>query len=198
MTAENGSLEGLLAGVGIAVAAAMLMLVILMLFRSTGPANSAIALQNVAAEVCGDLGTAAISSIPYCHSETCPEEGINITVTSDYVVASDTAGHEFARPLPVRVFPGTYGSQDMTFWNDTGELGEYLNRTIGSPGTRERPFNRTGGRLAAALLEKAGRALASHPLCISDARPLTIEKLFLYTRNDSSPVMESDPYVFVC
>jgi hypothetical protein len=198
MMDEGGSLEGLLAGAGVAVAAAVLMLVILALFRSTGPANSAITLQNLAARVCGDMGTAAIAVIPYNHSETYPANGMTVQVTSDYVIASDSAGHDFARPLPVRAFPGSYRDQDVVFWNDTAEMREYLNRTVGNTGTRERPFNETQGRQAAELMEKACRALAHDPIRISDARPLTVEKLFLYTRNDSSTTLESDSYVFVC
>jgi hypothetical protein len=180
-----------------AVAAAMLMLVVLTLYSSTGPANSLIALQNVASEVCGDIGTVALASFPYSLNITCPEEGITVRVTSDYVLADDAAGQEFARPLPVRVFPGSCGSKDVIFWNDTGELREYLNRTCGSTGTKVRPFNRTEGNQAATLIENAGLTMASNPLCINAARPLTIEKLFLYTRNDSSHEMESDAYVFV-
>jgi hypothetical protein len=197
MRGESGSLEGLLAGAGVTVAAAVLMVVVLTIFHSTGPANSAIMLQNVASDVCGDIGTAAISSLPYAHIDIYTSEGITVRITSDYVLAGDASGHEFARPLPVRVFPGSYGSQDMIFWNDTGELREYLNRTVGSTGTEEQPFNSTGGSQAVALMEKARRDLAINPLYINTARPLTVEKLFLYTGNDSSHAKESEPYVFV-
>jgi len=175
----------------------VLMLVILTLFRSTGPANSSIMLQNVASEVCGDIATAAISSLPYNGSHTYIAEGIAVRITTDYVLASDVAGHEFARALPVRVSPGSYGRQNETWWNDTGELREYLNRTVGSPGTRERPFDSMEDIQATALMELAGRDLAMKPLSINPARPVTVEKLFLYTCNDSSHAMESDPYVFV-
>ncbi len=196
MTGESGSLEGLLSGAGIAVAAAVLMLVALMLFGSTSPENSSIRLQNVASEVCGDIGTVAISSIPYNRSETYPADGITIRVTSDYVLVGGT-GHEFARPLPIRVFPGSYGSPDMIFWNDTGELREYLNRTVGSAGSEERPFNQTEDSQAKVLMEQACRAMASNPLCLNPVRPLTIEKLFMYRRYDNCQGMESDAYVFV-
>jgi hypothetical protein len=195
MTGESGSLEGLLAGAGIAVVTAVLMLVALTIFRSTYPANSAIMLQNIASEVCGDIGTVATSSIPYNRSGTYPVEGITIRITSDYVLVNGT-GQEFARPLPVRVFPGSYVSSDAIFWNDTAGLREYLNRTVGSPGTEERPFNRTEGSQAAAIMEQACRALASNPISLNPARPLTIEKLLLYTSNGSSQGMWSDAYVF--
>jgi hypothetical protein len=46
-------------------------------------------------------------------------------------------------------------------------------------------------------MEKACRALASNPLCLNPDRPLTIEKLFLYTYNDSSQEMRGDAYVLV-
>lgn len=197
MKGENGSLEGLLSGAGIAIAAAVLMLVVFTLFRSTGQVNSAIALHTATSEVCGDIGTAAVSALAYNHCETYPAEGITIRVTSDYVVASDSAGDVFARPLTVRVFPGSYSGHNVIFWNDTAEMRDYINRTIGSRGTEEEPFNVTEGNQAATLMEKACLAMASNPLCINAIKPLTVEKLFLYTYNDSSQAMESDPYVFV-
>ena len=72
----NASMESLLSGAGITIAAAVLIIVVFTLFRSTGQANEAISLQSVASEVCGDIGTAAVSSVAYGHCRTYPAEGI--------------------------------------------------------------------------------------------------------------------------
>jgi hypothetical protein len=192
----NASMESLLSGVGMAIAAAMLMIVVFTLFKSTGHANEAISLQSVASEVCGDIGTAAVSSVAISHNVTYPAEGIMIKITSDYVIAIDETGGEFARPLPVRVYPGSY-SGDQTFWSDTAGMREYINRTLGSPGTEESPLNLTTGIEVTALMENACRDMAGNPLVMSAREPLTIEKLFLYTYNNTSHATESEPCVFV-
>jgi len=193
----NASMESLLSGAGVALAAAALMIVVFTLFRSTGQANEVISLQSVASEICGDIGTAAVSSVAYGHSETYPAEGITIRITSDYVIASDENGREFARALPVRVYPGSYNGGEQIFWSDTAGMRGYINRTFGSPGTAESPLNRTAGIEVTALMEKARLDMAGHPLGMSALEPLNIEKLFLYTYNNTSHVTESEPYVFV-
>jgi hypothetical protein len=193
----NGSMESLLSGAGVAIAAAVLLIIVLTLFRSTWTANDAISLQSAASEICGDIGTAAVSSVAYVHSATYPTEGITIKITSDFVIASDEAGREFARPLPVRIYPGAYACDGRIVWNDTAGMQEFINSTFGSPGTAEWPLNRTEGIKAAAFMEKASQDMVSHPLVMRALEPLAIEKLFLFTYNNTSHVSESEPYVFV-
>jgi hypothetical protein len=125
-------------------------------------------------------------------------EGISLKITSDYVIASDVTGREFARPLPVRIYPGSYSSGGHIFWSDTTGMREYINLTFGSPGTAESPLNWTTGVEVTALMEKACMDMAGQPLCMSAREPLNIEKLFLYTYNNSSHATESEPFVFVC
>lgn len=193
----HASMESLLSGAGVALAAAAVMIIVFMLFRSTGQANETISLQSVASEICGDIGTVAVSSVAYGHCETYPVKGITVKITSDYVIASGENCREFARALPVRVYPGSYNSGGQIVWSDTAGLREYANRTFGSPGTAESPLNQTAGIEVRAFLEKARRDMAGRPLDMSAQEPLNIEKLFLFTYNNTSHATESDPYVFV-
>lgn len=197
MMDRAGSMESLLSGAGVALAAAVLMIIVFTLFRSTAPANETIALQSIASGICGDIGTAAISSAPCCFNKTYPASGITIKITSDYVIASDENGREFARALPVRVYPGAYRSGGQALWSDTAGMSEYLNRTFGSPGTAASPLNRTAGSAVTALMEQARREIAATPLDIRSPEPLKIEKRFLHIFNDTSLATEVEPYVFV-
>jgi hypothetical protein len=197
MKGDNGTMESVLSGAGITVAAALVMLMVIALYRSTGPADAAILLQTAAGEVCGDIGTVAISALPYARSEAGYTQGIDIRISSDYVVAGTMAGTEFARPLAVRVYPGNYQGPEGVSWNDTAGMREYFNVTFGQPGTKESPLDVNNGSLASALLEKASLDMAIHPVCMDWFTALTIEKLFLYTYNDSSHTTRSEPYVFV-
>lgn len=197
MTDGNASMESLLSGASVAIAAAVLMIIVFALFRSTGHANEAISLQSVASEVCGDIGSVAVSSVAFSHNATYPAEKFTIKITSDYVIAIDEAGKEFARPLPVRVYPGSYSCGGQFFWCDTAGVHEYLNGTFGSPGTEESPLDLTAGVEVTALMENACLDMASHPLVMSASEPLTIEKLFLYAYNNTSQTTESEQYVFV-
>ncbi len=198
MTDDSGTLESLLSGAGLVVAAGMILLVIFILYRSTGPANAAIALQTAAAEVCGDIGTVAASAVPCASDGICSPPGITIRITSDYVVAGDSPpDREFARPLAVRVYPGSYAGQEGEGWNDTTGLRRYFNATFGQPGTKESPWTSP----AAARLRRCwtGRAgIWTALLCSwTSSGQLTIEKLFVYTHNATSGMAESEPYVFV-
>lgn len=194
---DHASVERIFSGAGIAIAAAAVMIIAFALFRSTGPANDAVLLQSVASEVCGDIGTVATSSVAYCYNMTYETDGVAITITSDYVVARDNAGGEFARQLPVRVYPGTYASGGPAAWHDPAGMREYINTTFGGHGTEESPLNTTAGHGLSSLLENARRDMAADPLLVRMHEPLAIEKLFLHTYNDTSRTMESEPYVFV-
>jgi hypothetical protein len=197
MTGDSGSIESVIAGAGITLAAALIMLVVIALYRSSASADAAIALQSVAAEVCGDIGTIAASSVPYARSDTCVWQDISVRITSDYVIAGSLPDIEFARPLAVRVYPGNYQGPDGACWNGTGGLREYFNATLGRPGTKESPLSVANGSMASALLEKASRDMDISPVFLDLSRPLTIEKLFLFVYNASSGTTESEPYVFV-
>ncbi|OPY30775.1 MAG: hypothetical protein A4E28_00133 [Methanocella sp. PtaU1.Bin125] len=194
---RRGSMESLLSGTGIAIAAAALTIIVFTLFRSTAPANEAISLQSIASEICGDIGTAAISSVPCCYNKTYLAGGIKIRITSDYVIASDENGQEFARALPVRVYPGSYRSEGQVLWSDTAGMHEYFNRTFGSPGTAAVPLNRTAGGAVATFMKQARLEMACTPLDIRSPEPLKIEKRFLHFFNDTSLLTEIEPYVFV-
>jgi hypothetical protein len=131
------------------------------------------------------------------HNRIYPAEGITIKITSDYVIASDETGGEFARPLTVRVYPGSYSSGGQIFWSNTAGMHEYINRTFGSPWTEASPLDQTAGFEVSVLIENACRDMAAHPLVISPPEPLTIEKQFLYIYNNTSHATESEQYVFV-
>lgn len=197
MTGDSGTLESLLSGAGLAIAAGIILLAIFILYRSTGPANAAIALQAAAAEVCSDIGTVAASAVPCTIDSICSPQDITIRITSDYVVAGSPPDREFARPLAVRVYPGSYAGRDGEGWNDTAGLRSYLNATFGHPGTKEMPLDVAGGSQASALLGQASRAMNSAPVLMDHYGQLTIEKLFLYIHNVTSGREESEPYVFV-
>ncbi len=197
MTGDSGTMESVISGAGITLAAALIMLAVIALYRSTGPADAAIALQSAAAEISGDIGTIATSSVPYTRSDTCTWQGINVRITSDYVIVDSLPDIEFARPLAVRVYPGNYQGPDGTCWNSTAGMREYLNATLGRPGTRESPLSVANGSKASALLEKVSREMVSHPVFLDPALPLTIEKLFVFVHNASSGITESEPYVFI-
>jgi hypothetical protein len=197
MTDDSGTLESLLSGAGLAVAAGVILLAIFVLYRSTSPANAAIALQTAAAGVSGDIGTVAASAVSCASDGICSPPGITIRITSDYVVACSPPDREFARPLAVRVYPGCYAGRDGDGWNDTAGLRRYFNATFGQPGTKESPLDLAGGSQASALLERASQEMDSSPVLVDLSGHLTIEKLFLYIHNASSGMTESEPYVFV-
>jgi hypothetical protein len=197
MTGDSGAMESVISGVGITLAAALIMLAVIALYRSTAPADAAIALQSAAAEVCGDIGTIAASSVPYARSDTCTRQGISVRITSDYVIAGSLPDIEFARPLAVRVYPGNYRGPDGAGWNDTDGMREYFNATLGRPGTKESPLSVANGSMASELLEKASRDMDIRPVFLDLSMPLTIEKLFVYVHNASSGITESEPYVFI-
>ena len=177
MTDDSGTLESLLSGAGLAVAAGMILLVIFILYRSTGPANAAIALQAAAAEVSGDIGTVAASAVPCARDGICSPPGITIRITSDYVVAGSPPGREFARPLAVRVYPGSYAGRDGEGWNDTAGLRRYFNATFGQPGTKESPLDVASGSQASALLDRASRDMDSAPVLLDQVRTTDDRKI---------------------
>ena len=197
MTADTGSMEGLLSGAGVALAAALIMIVVLSLFQSLGPADAYIALQSAAAGVSGDIATVAASAVPGCNCETCPADGVTIRITSDYVVAADPFGRTFAKPLAVRVYPGNYSGSGDASWADTGGLLGYLNRTFGRTGGGQSPLSHDNNSKAAALLETARLSMASEPLAVDPGLPLKVEKLFLHAFDNDTGKVVIRPYVFV-
>lgn len=192
---ECGS-EELLMGLGAVLASAILLLIVFSLFRSTLPADRSVVLQSCASEISGDIVTVATASVPYSREGQYSIDGINISISSDFVTAEDRSGALFAKPLPVRVNPGRYSCGSVS-WNGTTEFRRFLNITFGADGTEQSPVdahNVTGitDMLAAARLDMAG-----NPVRVDPARPLVVEKLLIYVRANSSMATECIPCVFV-
>lgn len=192
---EVGS-EDLLLGLGLLLASAVLLLVAFSLFRSTLPADRGVLLQSCMAEVSGDISTVASSSIPYKHSETYDLSGISLSISSDYVTATDPSGSSFARPLPVRVSPGRYSCGSL-FWNDTSDFKAFNTRAFGAEGTQERPIDSSDQSDFNSIQAASRQYLAANPLTINSTEPVVIEKQFVYFRNVSTGVLEVVPCVFV-
>lgn len=192
---DTGS-EELILGMGALVAVAVLLLVAFSLFRASLPADRSVALQSSASEVSGDIATVASASVPYSHAEQYSFSGTCLTVSSDYVIALDSSGGSFARPLPVRVNPGCYSGSGVT-WNSTAEFRDYLNATFGADGSEASPVNSSDASCIAGILASARLDMAATPLAVDPCRPLIIEKQLIYVRNSTRGEMECIPCVFV-
>jgi hypothetical protein len=125
MIKDDSGSEELILGMGALIAVAVLLIVVFSLFRATLPADRSVALQSAASEISGDIATVASASVPYSHAEQYSYSGTCLTVSSDYVTALDSSGDSFARPLPVRVNPGCYSGNGVS-WNSTAEFRAYL------------------------------------------------------------------------
>ncbi|CAJ35788.1 hypothetical protein [Methanocella arvoryzae] len=188
--------EELLMGLGALLASAVLLLIVFSLFRTTLPADRSVVLQYCASEVSGDIATVATSSVPYIHARQYRYDGINISISTDYVIAEDRSGGTFARPLPVRVCPGRYSCGSIS-WNGTGGFRECLNLTCGAYGTEQSPVNACNASTITDLLTAACTDMAVNPVPVDPARPLIVEKELIYVRANSSPGTECIPCVFV-
>lgn len=192
---DRGS-EELILGLGAMLASAILLLIVFSLFRSTLPADRSVALQYCVSEVSGDIVTISTSSVPYGRAIQYCYGGINLSISSDFVTAEDQSGASFAKPLPVRVFPGRYSCGTIS-WNDPAEFREQLNITCGAYGTEQSPVNACNAGSVTALLASARRDMAGNPVRVDPVRPMVVEKLLIHIRVNSSPATECIPCVFV-
>lgn len=196
MLDERGFDYGVLTGIGLVIASAVVLLLIFSLLKSSGPANTAIALETAASEVCGDIETVASMAIPYSAEHYYGFDGINVSVSSDHVTAS--AGNSaFSRPLVGRIVPGKYEENGFLIWNGTAGMREYLNASFNATGTMERPIDDNRSEELRRLMDGASRSTLLYPVEALARRPLIIEKTFVYTYNDSTHAVEARPYVLV-
>jgi hypothetical protein len=196
MLDERGVDYGALTGVGLVIASAVVLLFIFSLLRSSAPANTAIALEAAASEVCGDVETVASMAIPYRAERYYGFDGINVSVSADRVTAS--AGSDvFSRPLVSQVVPGEYEEDGFILWNGTAGMRERLNASFNATGTKERPIDDNRSGELRRLMEGASRSTLLRPIEVRAGKPLTIEKTFVYTYNGSTHAMEARPYVLV-
>jgi hypothetical protein len=190
-------MEGLLSYAGIAVASAALLSIALAVSGATRAPDAAIALQSAASEACGDIGTVAVSAVPYHHSKVYDQGGVALCISSDFVIARSAGGAEFAKPLPVRVYPGRYADGGSVAWNDTAGIRDYLNATFGRRGTPESPLSWENATAMRGILEAARKQMALAPVAICPGEPVIIEKLPVCFVNETSDVRGCDHYVFV-
>jgi hypothetical protein len=194
---SRGALEGLLSCAGVTVASAALLIIAFSISGATRAPDAAIALQSAASAVCGDIGTVAVSAVPYNHSNVYDEDGIALSISSDFVIARSAGGAVFAKPLPVRVYPGRYSDGGSVAWSDTAGIREYLNATFGCRGTPESPLAGENATAVRGILEAARKQMALAPVAIGSGEPVTIEKLPVCFINETSDVEGCDHYVFV-
>jgi len=177
------------------IAAALLLLMVFSIFKATGPANTAIALESAAGEVNGDIGTVAAMAIPYVHESTYDVNGIDLIVGYDQVIARSGCS-TFSRPMVTRVYPGFYTENSTLMWGDTAGFREYLNTTFNATGTRNDPIQANRSAELEALMGRAGRSMLEKPVAITPKKPVVIEKLFIYTCEEGG-MPGGEPYVFV-
>ena len=196
MISDDHGSEELLLGMGALLASALLLLVVFSLFRTTLPADRSVALQLSASDVSGDIATVASSSVPFSHIEQYRYNGISISISSDYVCANASSGDCFAKPLPVRVTPGRYCSDNIS-WNDPTEFRVFLNMTYGDDGSEQSPIDSANASGLNGLLARSRLSMVATPLVIDPTLSLIIEKQFIYFQNNSSSAKECIPCVFV-
>ena len=192
---DQGS-EELIMGLGALLASAILLLIVFSLFKATLPADRSVALQYCASEVGGDIVTVATSSVPYERAMQYCYDGINLSISSDYVTAEDQSGGSFVKPLPVRVCPGRYSCGTIS-WNGSADFREQLNVTCGAYGTEQSPVNACNAGSVTDLLAAARRDMAMNPVQVDPALPLVVEKQLIHIRANSGPATECIPCVFV-
>ena len=192
---ERASFEGLLSSAGSALASAVALLIVFAIFQNTGRPNTQLALEAAAAEVSGDISVLASSAVPYNDSHRYSFGGIALNISSDYVVASE-GGETFARPLPTGLCPGRYCDGDLA-WVGPESFVQYLNRTYDAPGTREAPLSEVNASAVKALLDGARQEMELRPLAVDLEKSIVIEKLFIFSHDDTNCELEADSYVFV-
>jgi hypothetical protein len=192
---EKGFDYGVLTSVGLMIAAALVLLMVFSIFRATAPANTAIALESAASQVNGDIDTVAVMAIPYVHESTYDVDSIDLRIGHDQVIAGSGCS-TYSRPMVSRVYPGLYVENNTILWSDTAGFREYLNLSFNATGTRDDPVPANRSSELGSLMGRAGRSLLEKPLAVVPKKPLVIEKLYVYT-DDESGVPGGEAYVFV-
>ncbi len=195
MMDELGTDYGVLTGAGLAIASAIVLLFIFSLLRSAGPANTTVALEAAASEVCGDVETVASMAIPYKAERYYRFDGMNVSVSADYVTAS-AGGETFSRPLAVRVVPWEYEEDGVVLWNGPEGMRERFNASFNATGTKERPIDDGMSEELSRLMKGAIRSTLLSPVKVR-AGKLVIEKTYVYTYNCSTRAIGAAPYVLV-
>lgn len=194
MLDDRGVDYGALTGIGLAIASAVVLMFIFSMLRSSAPADTAIALESAASEVCGDIETVGSMAVPYKVERFYGLDGAEVRVSSGYVNA--TCGKDtFSRPFACRIVPGRYEENGTLLWNGTAGMREYLNATLNATGTREMPVDGNHTESLMALMDRASASTFASPLVVPHGRPLAIEKTFVYTANGT--LLEAEPYVLV-
>lgn len=193
MLDDHGFDYGILTGIGLMIAAAIVLIMVFAIFKATAPANTAIALESAADRLSGDIGIVAAMAIPYSREETYEANGIDLSITSDHVVAKAGCS-TFARPLIARICPGHYVENQTMTWNDTAGMRRYLNETFNATGERQDPIEANRSAELLALMGTACRSMAEEPIAIEPKRPTVIEKLYIYY---DGCMAGGEPYVFV-
>ncbi len=195
MMDELGTDYGVLTGAGLAIASAIVLLFIFSLLRSAGPSNTTVALEAAASEVCGDVEAVASMAIPYKAERYYRFDGMNVSVSADYVTAS-AGGETFSRPLAVRIVPWKYEEDGVVLWNGPEGMRERFNASFNATGTKERPIDDSRSEELSRLMKAAIRSTLPSPVEVGTGK-LVIEKTFVYTCNRSTRAMGAAPYVLV-
>ena len=186
MLDEKGFDYGILTSVGLTIASAVVLLFIFALFKASAPANTTIALQAAAGEVSGDIETVSSMAVPYSAERYYSFDGINVTVSSDRVTASED-DETFSKPLTTRILPGTYSENGTPLWNGSAGVRECLNHSFHAMGTRDDPVDINASVSLNALMKRAAMSTFLAPVKIVPEKPLLIEKMFIYTCNNYKP-----------
>ncbi len=194
MLDDRGVDYGALTGIGLAVASAVVLMFIFSMLRSSAPADTAIALESAASEVCGDIETVGSMAVPYKVERFYGLDGAEVRVSSGYVNAS-CGKDTFYRRFACRIVPGRYEENGTLLWNGTTGMREYLNATLNATGTREMPVDGNRTKALLILMDRASASTFARPVEVPHGRPLAIEKTFVYTANGT--LLEAEPYVLV-
>lgn len=194
MLDDRGVDYGALTGIGLAIASAVVLLFILSMLKSSASADTVIALESAASEVCGDIETVGSMAVPYRVERSYMLDGAEVRISSGYVNAS-SGRDTFSRPFACRIVPGKYSENGTLLWNGTAGMREYLNSTLNATGTREHPVDGDHARALVMLMDRASASTFAIPVEVPHGRPLVIEKTLIYTANGT--IREAEPYVLV-
>jgi hypothetical protein len=196
MLDEGGFDYGVLTGIGLIIASAAILIFVFALFGSMKPANTAIALENAACEVSGDLETVGSIAVPYSESRYYGFDGIGVLVSEDRVTAT-MGGVSFSKPLTIRISPGKYVDNGSIRWNDTEDFRHYLKVSFNATGTIDDPLDPVYSARLGSLMRKAASSTLLSPVQIVPKRPLLIERSFVYLAGNYTVAPEVNAYVFV-
>ncbi len=196
---DRGWDSSILSEIGMTIATGALLIIVLGFMYNTLGSNAIVALQAATSRISGDIYTVSSYPVPFARSETYGMGGVNISIASDHIIASDSKGGQFIKPITTRVYPGNYSANNTTspLWNNTREFREYLNLTFGNPGTKEKPIDENFSTDVSDLMYNVSLRTLIDPIRVNQSRPLIVEKLYVYTMNNTTFVRGSESYVFV-